>query len=967
MLESLIRLRLDLDKNSVVQVAQQLDNLRKEASKSFADNGGFDALKNSATSAAGNVRQSLRVMSTEMDNFRGRIMSTFQNLFFLKEGFGVLTMVAQQFYNSTIALNDQLERNLIATKGLLVSTTQIFQNGMQVTDTSAAMAALSEPLKKVLSDLKREGAELVTPFTQQSEIFQVVAGQISSMGGGLKDAKNLTLSFAASLDALGLPANQARQEINSLVTGMADQNSRLAQMLFGSSQQANAQIRLWKQQGTLIENLQAKMEGLKVSAKEATQTISGIASNIGDQIEQVSVMVFEPLVEPAKQFLKTIYDGLEGLRDSVALQVFIQSFQGIIDNITSAWQQFTYYLENENPFGGSLSGAIENLKDLWLEFTKLLADAKPLFEAVGMVLGKSLQLIIGLLNKAIEGWKKIINLARMAGEAVGLVKEDRTWDTGPVRQQSAVEVRARVLAEEDYNTPERLAAQWKAATSEIKREYDQAMDQVSLAAVRAETAILEATDSTKEGQRRAAMERAQIAIENAEKRLEIERNFQSQMEEQYAKQVEVVRATEAEIAKIKEGGITQDEATQLDKLQQRLEKEKSLEESTRNDIQKSREKEEKEKQNLIKETQKLEEEQKKQALEAIEMRKKAIAAYYDAAIKGQQALAQEIEQESERIQNQISALNDQMKGLSLDKEFEIKQIQDDKTLSDKQKEEQIQKKTQEFLLKELKLKEEIFKLEQKQAELAARKLQIEAKKAVLAATKQLKQAELDLQSAKEQGDKKAIAEAESSLAMAKEELALAQDQLDFAQEKAKAQKKLARIQEENFQKEKRNALQSAGMADEAESLNNKIGKGTSSLSSMGATINKIAGGIEGMSSAMDKFAGGIADANSALGKMGELMGKASGMSLSGGAGGGLPGGASLGNLLGRAGKGLGNLMPGGGAGGGGGLPGGASLGNLLGREGSIKGGTQIENVNINFGQAEKATLTGAKSALRGRF
>jgi len=965
MLESLIRLRLELDKNSVVQVAQQLDNLRKEASKSFADNGGFEALKNSATAALGNVRQSLRKISTEIKNFKESIKSTFQNLFFLKEGFGVLERAAQQFYSSTIGLNDQLERNLIATKGLLVSTTQIFQNGMQVTDTSAAMEALSEPLKKVLSDLKREGAELVTPFTQQSEIFQVVAGQISSMGGGLKDAKDLTLSFAASLDALGLPARQARQEINSMVTGMADQNSRLAQMLFGSSQQANAQIRLWKQQGTLIENLQAKMEGLKVSAKEATQTISGIASNIGDQIEQVSVMVFEPLVEPAKQVLKTIYDGLEGLRDSVALQVFIQSFQGIIDNITSAWQKFTYYLENENPFGGSLSGAIENLQDLWLEFTKLLADAKPLFEAVGMVLGKSLQLIIGLLNKAIEGWKKIINLARMAGEAVGLVKEDRTWDTGPVRQQSGVEVRARVLAEEDYNTPERLAAQWKAATSEIKREYDQAMDQVSLAAVRAETAILEATDSTKEGQRRAAMERAQIAIENAEKRLEIERNFQAQMQEQYARQVEVVRATEAEIAKIKEDGITQDEATQLDKLQQRLEKEKSLEESTRNDIQKSREKEEREKQNLIKETQKLEEEQKKQALEAIEMRKKAIAAYYDAAIKGQQALTQEIDQQSKRIAQQINMLNEQLKGLALDKEFDIKQIQDDKSLSASQKKQKIEETNQKYLLQELQLKEQIFRLEQKQAELAARKQEIEAKKAVLAATKQLKQAESDLQSAREKGDAQAIQDAQDKLAMAKEELSLAKDEQAFAEENIKTQKKLSRIREENFKKEKRNALQAAGLADEAKSLDDKMGKGTSGLSSMGATINKIAGGIEGMSSSMDKFGGSIADANAGLGKMLGLLGEAGGMSL----GGGGAGRGSLGNLLGKAGRGLGNLMPGGGAGGGGGLPGGASLGNLLGKDGAIKAGagTNIENVNINFGQAEKATVTGAKSALRGRF
>jgi len=966
MLESLIRLRLDLDKNSVEQVSKQLNNLRNETYKSFSDTSVFDALKKSANSALGEVRNKLKAMSNAIANFSKLLMSTFQKLFFLKEGFGILTTAAQAFYNNTIGLNDKLERNLIATKGLLVAITQVFANGRQLTDTSEAMKAINEPLKKVLSDLKREGAELITPFSQQVDIFQIVAGQISSIGGGLKDAKNLTLSFAASLDALGLPANQARQEINSLLTATADQNSRLAQMLFGSSQQANAQMRLWKQQGTVIENLIAKMEGLRESAKEATQTVSGIASNIGDQFEQISVMIFEPLMEPTKQFLKSIYDGLEGLRDSVALQVFIQNFKGFIDNITSAWQQFTYHLESKNPFGASLSDTIEKLKYLWLEFTKLVADAKPLFETVGMLLAKGLQMTLLPIKKAIEGWTKIINLIRMAGEAVGLVKEDRTWDTGPVRQPSEVEVRARVLSEEEYNTPERLAAQWQAATTEIKRAYDQAMDQVRLAALRAETEILESTNNTKEGQRQAAMEMAQIAIENAEKRLEIERTFQTKMQEQYNKQIEMVRAIEAEIAKIKEDGITQDEATQLDKLQQRLEKEKSLEESTRKEIQKSREREEKEKQNLIKETQKLEEEQTKQALEAIEMRKKAITAYYDAAIKGQEALAQAIDQENRRIEQQINMINEKLKGLALDKEFEIKLVQDDKSLSDSQKKQKIQEINQKYLLQELRLKEQIFKLEQKQLELAARKQAIEARKAVLAATKQVQQAEADLQAARKQRDTQAIRDAEQNLAMAKEELALAKDQQAFAEENIKIQKKLARIREENFRKEKRNALQEAGMSKEAQELAEQISKSTSGLSLMGTAIGNIDVGIGKMTSSMDKFGGSIANANASLGKMLSLIGKLNGMSLGGGEVSGGVGKGSFGNLLGRPGRGLENLLPGG-SGGGGGLPGGASLGNLLWREGSLKAGTHIENVNINFGQAEKATLTGAKSALRGRF
>jgi|GEM_PF-6469770 len=471
-------------------------------------------------------------------------------------------------------------------------------------------------------------------------------------------------------------------------------------------------------------------------------------------------------------------------------------------------------------------------------------------------------------------------------------------------------------------------------------------------------------------------------------------------EEAYAQALEGIKNAEqaayTEIAQAQAtGAITAQEADQqrLEAKRAALEEELKLAKEAGKDTAKIEE-------DIAKTEIELQEKAKDQTIKGIELRKKAIEAYYDAAIKGQEALAQEIEQESKLIDQQIQGLNKQLKGLSLDKEFEIKKIKDDESLSDKEKEEQIKKKNQEFLLKEFEIKEKILQLEQKQAELAARKLEIEAKKAVLAATKQLKQAELELQSARKEGDAKAIKEAENKLAMAREELALAKDQKAFADENSKAQKELARITAENFQKEKRNALQEAGLTHEANALAQKIKQGAAGLGAIGGRIGEIKGRIEGMTMAMDGFTGSVAAANSALERMGNLLGKGDGMSLSVGDGGmpsgaslgdllgrfdkglsnlipgggsapgrgGMPGGASLGDLLGRAGRGLGNLMPGG-WGGNRGLPGGAWFGNMLGREGGLKSwaSTNIENVNINFGQAEKATLTGAKSALRGRF
>ena len=107
-------------------------------------------------------------------------------------------------------------------------------------------------------------------------IFSIVAGQAGAIGASLNQASDLTLSFAASLGTLNIPLYQANQEIQSILLGQIDNNSRLANALHINS----AMVEQWRSQGILVQELTKKLEPLRQGNKLAADTVGNIGSNI---------------------------------------------------------------------------------------------------------------------------------------------------------------------------------------------------------------------------------------------------------------------------------------------------------------------------------------------------------------------------------------------------------------------------------------------------------------------------------------------------------------------------------------------------------------------------------------------------------------------------------------------------------------------------------------------------------------
>lgn len=154
-------------------------------------------------------------------------------IFGLTQSIDILKAAYGKFFNETIGREVQLQQALLRTKTTLISTADVAVNGKRITDPFQAIVALGKPIEDTIESIRTRSLDIAGTTSEAIvQTFGIVASQIGQIGGNLKDAENLAISFAAALGTIGLsdPA-YASQEIGSILRGDIDNNSILARSL----------------------------------------------------------------------------------------------------------------------------------------------------------------------------------------------------------------------------------------------------------------------------------------------------------------------------------------------------------------------------------------------------------------------------------------------------------------------------------------------------------------------------------------------------------------------------------------------------------------------------------------------------------------------------------------------------------------------------------------------------------------
>jgi len=287
-----------------------------------------------ATDAAGAFWQKMTVV--------GRVVNSFMNLgnalFMIQQGFSIITMFAQQNPIATvIRQNTELEQQILRIQSGIIATNKLVDktSGRQINGLDSF--AQTKPLiERSIESLRKRSLDLAT-FTSSDliEPFSIVTGMMGGIGASLQDAIDLTVSFASGLSTINLPANQATQEIRSILMGDITNDSLLAKTL----DVRNPTIKKWKLEGKLIENLQERLSSLVQGQEIASKNVSGLTSNILDFFQEVQRISGRPLFETFRAELDKLYTYLVGSQQKImefahkVAAVTNRAFKGVIDTI----------------------------------------------------------------------------------------------------------------------------------------------------------------------------------------------------------------------------------------------------------------------------------------------------------------------------------------------------------------------------------------------------------------------------------------------------------------------------------------------------------------------------------------------------------------------------------------------------------------------------------------------------------
>jgi hypothetical protein len=391
-------------------------------------------------SGVGEPLEVFELLQNAVGGVSNGIFEITEKMAFFSQGLGALQqIVATGPFSLLVGQTIEFREQLLATETSLVGTSKVIKDGLRIEDPTKAIVALDAPLKSLINRMRVESQELVGITSGELvPVFQTIAGSITKVAGdstnALEDAKNLTLDFAASLGTLGVPLDQARQEILSIFNEDITTDSQLALSLNIN----NATVAKWKEQGVFVDELRKKLEAFRAGNALAAKSFSGLTSNIQEVFEEISRSAGDPLLEPLLQQLQSVYDWLQENQRQLtgAFQPIVQDLKRIIESIGSvagtAFQNFgeitgkaVLYLSQ------SLANFVKSFEEGFKTVTAILGPVIKGFtqiaEAVRPVAGPILKLFLTLkllsagIGLLVKGFGLLANLLPGVGEALFFV------------------------------------------------------------------------------------------------------------------------------------------------------------------------------------------------------------------------------------------------------------------------------------------------------------------------------------------------------------------------------------------------------------------------------------------------------------------------------------------------------------------------------------------------------------------
>ena len=375
----------------------------------------------SITDLASSVLTNVR---SQINSVASGITQASTALFFWSEAFNQIKAASSQFYGLFVGQNEKMRQQILATQSSLAAVQDVYMNGIKLADPTAAIQAFEAPIRKSLNQIAVESLDLVGITSGQlTDLLQIaltnatkITNQSKDFADPIKAAERLTLSFAGAFGAMQIPLFQARQEINSILSGTIDMNSRLAKGLSIT----NDQVRSWGSQGILVDKLINKLQPFIAGNALAARSVSGITSNIQEILEITTRLSGENLTALFVDGLDVIYQYMKAIQPEI--QATLNGVTGfIVDSVKQVFEIISPFLpalavlrDAIFGIGGSIGEIIGGSAQILLN---LLTTVTPILSPVFDLLASIVKIVADLLGDPVI--QQMVQMALIITTVIG--------------------------------------------------------------------------------------------------------------------------------------------------------------------------------------------------------------------------------------------------------------------------------------------------------------------------------------------------------------------------------------------------------------------------------------------------------------------------------------------------------------------------------------------------------------------
>lgn len=310
-----------------------------------------------------------------------------------------------------VSTNQEWEESKLSIASVIAATNTLSDSQGKVLEGTEKFTAAQELAAQMMERIQVLGLQTTATTQDLVNGVQGIIAPASRVGIELEKIPDLAVNIAQAMGSMKIPLEQMRTEAEALLSG----NINRAQDILATNLGITGEmVRNWQKQGTLLQEINARLESFRLSGEAIADTWTGLTSNLEEYIQFISRGAGEGLFENLKQAVREIQKTLV----TTNAKTGYAEISGDVKNLVAAYKELNNFIgERLLSATRSFLNALKELNDPE-QLNQLKETLSNIWDTAGDI-GSRLTSIIGLIGdvavKAADGWNRLPEPIREVG------------------------------------------------------------------------------------------------------------------------------------------------------------------------------------------------------------------------------------------------------------------------------------------------------------------------------------------------------------------------------------------------------------------------------------------------------------------------------------------------------------------------------------------------------------------------